>query len=474
MMGDARVRTRGRWWRARVLLAGVIAAVIALLGVAPDALGDGVTPVAQTVQATSVYANPTVAPTLSPGQLARVRGEIGRHDPGRVGIAVVSRLQAAGAGGVSGFANALAQRLGRPGTVVVVDGAQLWVVTSYANTTAAENAVRAAFTSRHGLVGELLASVDGIAAIDPGRGTRPAGSTTTTTTATKTTATAPAPGTSSVGAPTTGGLVAPAIVAWVVVIAGVAALLAILAAGWSRRLFSLPAFWTGRFLPVLGAGLGVLIAVVWLDFGGLPRGYDTYGRVSVPGQRVLALPAGEVTLDFENGLNLAGTDNASEIHTPPGMVVRVTPVTRPAAPLTVDRVPTWLFESDGQTYGHKPWGRIHVPLAGRYLVETGRDSHPLASVPNPQAPATAAPFGGPTIAAGEAPWTPLGSPLVGALAAGLLFFAAFCVPHLLVVLWTGAGRARPAEKRGVRRPAEKRGVRRPARRGIRRPARRNR
>ena len=210
---------------------------------------------------------------------------------------------------------------------------------------------------------ELVASVDGIAAIDPGRGSGPAHTATTTTTR-ATTAPAPASGQSPVVAPTSGASAVGTVVSLVVVIADVAVLLAMLAAARSRRLMSVPAFWTGRFLPVLGAGLAVLLAVTWFQFGGLPRGYDTYGRVSVPGQRVLALPAGVVTLDFENGLNFAGTDNASEIHTPPGMVVRVTAVARPAAPLTVDRVPTWLFESDSQNYGHKPWGRDSRPRRG--------------------------------------------------------------------------------------------------------------
>ena len=216
----------------------------------------------------------------------------------------------------------------------------------------------------------------------------------------------------------------------VVVIADVAVLLAMLAAARSRRLLSVPAFWTGRFLPVLGAGLAVLLAVTWFQFGGLPRGYDTYGRVSVPGQRVLALPAGVVTLDFENGLNFAGTDNASEIHTPPGMVVRVTAVARPAAPLTVDRVPSWLFESDVQNYGHKPWGRIHIPTAGRYLLETGRVGDPLPSSPHPDgAAAPRSTLRRPDdCRPGRRRGRRLGSPLVGAILCGLVLLAAFCLP----------------------------------------------
>ena len=169
------------------------------------------------------------------------------------------------------------------------------------------------------------------------------------------------------GCPTSSESPVGTVVVWIVVIAGVAGLLMVLAAGRSRRLFTVPAFWTGRFLPVLGAGLAVLIAVTWFQFGGLPRRYDAYGRVSVPGQRVLALPAGEVSFDFENGLNQACTDNASEIHAPPGMVVRVASVRRTTAPLTVERVPAWLFKDDRPTYGHKPWGRIHVPVVGQYL-----------------------------------------------------------------------------------------------------------
>jgi hypothetical protein len=56
--------------------------------------------------------------------------------------------------------------------------------------------------------------------------------------------------------------------------------------------------------------------------------------------------------------------------------------------------------------------------------------------------------GGPVIAAGEKPWSPLGPPLVGGIVLGLLVFGAFCTP--LLVLRRRERSARAATRRGQR------------------------
>ena len=175
-MGDTRARRSETGWRT-VLLAALIAALAVTVAVA-RARAEPVTPILQTVRATSVYANPTVPPTLTPAQVARVRAEIDRRDPGRLWIAVVSPEQANAAVGVSGLANALATGLARPGTVLVVAGSQLWVVTSYAATGGGagrcpQGVYRASRArGRTGGVGRRDRRVS-IPAVDPGRRTRP-------------------------------------------------------------------------------------------------------------------------------------------------------------------------------------------------------------------------------------------------------------------------------------------------------------
>jgi hypothetical protein len=136
------------------------------------------------LRGSSVYVNPTARPTLSPGEAQRVRQEIAQRDPGRIKIAVVSESEAARAGGPTALANALDQRLGAPGTVLVDAGSRSWLVTAYADAHAAEAAVQQAFNAHRALVDQLLEAVDSIAAIDPGpaqsRGRSSPGKSTTT------------------------------------------------------------------------------------------------------------------------------------------------------------------------------------------------------------------------------------------------------------------------------------------------------
>jgi hypothetical protein len=107
-------------------------------------------------------------PAISSKDVARVEREIARRDRGRIKIALVTESDASRAGGVAALANAIDQRLGGPGTILVNAGSRAWVVTSFADTHAAEGAVQQAFDAHHRLVDQVLESVDGIAAVDPG------------------------------------------------------------------------------------------------------------------------------------------------------------------------------------------------------------------------------------------------------------------------------------------------------------------
>ncbi len=99
-------------------------------------------------------------------------------------------------------------------------------------------------------------------------------------------------------------------------------------------------FWLGPFAWGLGLVLAVGLAIGWYVLGGFPRDHDRYGEVSVPGRALLALPSGDVRLNFENHATQNG-DNTSLDDRPAGLAVRVTSAAG-GAPLKIDDVPSWL------------------------------------------------------------------------------------------------------------------------------------
>lgn len=184
-----------------------------------------------------------------------------------------------------------------------------------------------------------------------------------------------------------------------------------------------------RVLAFGGVFAGIVVAYVWVTFGGLSRGFDHYGALAVPGREVVRLPAGTVTLDFENDLDLPGDPKQAAINSPPsGMRVRVTSVSDPSRTLPLRRIPTWLFVSVGETRGHEPFAQVSVPSSGHYLVEAGDDDAPLPARPDPAIAATPDPGSGPMIAVGESPWTPFGSRWAGAILAGILVALVLALP----------------------------------------------
>jgi hypothetical protein len=187
------------------------------------------------------------------------------------------------------------------------------------------------------------------------------------------------------------------------------------------RWHSSASFWTGPFTIGLGLLVAVGLAITWYILGGFPRDHDKYGRVSVPGQQVLQLPAGEVRINFENDTT-GGGDTKSIQDQPPGLAVRVSPAAG-GKEIAVEDVPSWLFSSIRNDRGHEPFAKVEIPAAGGYQVQAtdeqagGFDS----AAARRSAPGTGS---GPEITLGQRPWSPLDSDLLGAILAGLVVLMA--------------------------------------------------
>jgi hypothetical protein len=174
-------------------------------------------------------------------------------------------------------------------------------------------------------------------------------------------------------------------------------------------------FWLGPFMLGLGLLVAVVLGIGWYVIGGFPRDHDKYGEVTVPGTAVLALPEGDVRLNFENHATESGGSTTID-ERPPGLTVRVTPVDG-GEELDLDDVPRWISSTSGDR-GHEPWTKVDVPEAGDYFVLASTEGVPLTP-PAESAPAAAADppsvDSGLAISVGQSPWTPLGSRLLGAI-----------------------------------------------------------
>jgi hypothetical protein len=182
-------------------------------------------------------------------------------------------------------------------------------------------------------------------------------------------------------------------------------------------------FWLRPFVWGLALVVAVGLAIGWYVLGGFPRDHDKYGEVVVPGQAVLALPSGDVRLNFENHATHSG-DSTTLDDRPAGLDVRVTPASG-GAPLDIDDVPGWLFSATSGSRGHEPYGKIDVPSAGNYLVAATDDSAGAFQAPPTGAVAAQHPTvdEGPAISVGQSPWTPGGSKLLGAIICGVAVMA---------------------------------------------------
>lgn len=200
-------------------------------------------------------------------------------------------------------------------------------------------------------------------------------------------------------------------------------------------------FWLGQFLVVLVSAVFVVLAIAFVQVGGLPHDFDRYGIVGEPGTAVLELPAGRVMLDFVDDVPYCYDDtnhskNPSIHLAPNGLAVRVVPIGG-GRPLNFTSIPDSLYEGITGCRGHVPFGRIDVPSAGRYSVETTDSATGgFEGAFDTADPESGDSTSGPGIAFGAAPWTPLGSPLFGAVLLALLGIGLSLVPwYVAPPLW---------------------------------------
>ena len=187
---------------------------------------------------------------------------------------------------------------------------------------------------------------------------------------------------------------------------------------------------------LLPAGL----AYLWYEAGGIPRNHDRYGFVGIRSGKRVELPAGQVRLYFQAPADSkSGSTDLPPV--PDGLRANIRPaidssgVTAPSSDgrLEQQSVPSWLFSSSANGVGWKPIGKVEVPTAGEYEVDVTDDDGPAATAPPPAnstadrtglgSPGNTAPPAG--ISLGEAPWTPFGSALVGAVLVFVLFAGLF-------------------------------------------------
>jgi hypothetical protein len=191
-------------------------------------------------------------------------------------------------------------------------------------------------------------------------------------------------------------------------------------------------FWMGPFLFGLGILLAIAAGIGWYVLGGFPGDHDEYATVNVPGQEVVELPDGEVSLNHENNATRSG-DSSHLDDQPEGLTVQVTPAGG-GEPLAIDDAPTWLFTATVEDRGHEPFRKVEIPSEGEYVVKATADGLPPLGSPA-LAKAPAADDEGPEITVGKGPWNPIGSELLGALLAGLVIFLVvygFSLPFKLI------------------------------------------
>src|SRR4051812_36789368 len=127
---------------------------------------------AASLRADPVHVDAGARPRLSAEAAGQVRLRIAHSDLGRIRIAVVPDAVKRRAGGLDALSNAIAARLQRPGTLLLVAGRDWWLNTSYAPGRVIASVQKAA-KGHEGLRRQLLAAVDAIAAADPGPGADP-------------------------------------------------------------------------------------------------------------------------------------------------------------------------------------------------------------------------------------------------------------------------------------------------------------
>jgi hypothetical protein len=152
------------------LAVAAAAALLVALTAAPAAGSEYSKSLAKRVEREVVYVDPKARPKVSVAEAGDVRLRILDKAMGRIKIAVVPERRAEEEGGVSGLAAAMGRDLDFRGTLMVVAGNRSFTLTSHPASDATAKAVQEAFERREddSRGKQLLASVDAIAAVDPG------------------------------------------------------------------------------------------------------------------------------------------------------------------------------------------------------------------------------------------------------------------------------------------------------------------
>ena len=188
--------------------------------------------------------------------------------------------------------------------------------------------------------------------------------------------------------------------------------------------------WVVLFYSAIALLVAVGLGVAAASYGGIPHDHDRFGVVPVPGQQILELPAGRVMIDRVDDVygcwnNTSHVKNANLNQAPPGMAMRVVSTDVGHHVLAMTAVSPSLYQSQMGCRGHEPFGRIDVPKAGRYLVQSVDDaSGPYGPLDDPSGAAAVPSTTGPGFAFGPAPLAPFGSPLLGGIAVGILVLVA--------------------------------------------------
>jgi hypothetical protein len=119
-----------------------------------------------------------------------------------------------------------------------------------------------------------------------------------------------------------------------------------------------------RTLAILLAVTGTTLAFVLFLTGAIggTSDADLYGRVSLPGKKMLDLPAGDVALYYEERVTLNENDS---LDVPDGLVVVAK---RELRKVRSERGTPNAINTDGRSL--REFGKLKLPAAGRYQVRT--------------------------------------------------------------------------------------------------------
>ena len=130
---------------------------------------------AKKIEREVVHVDPKAKPRVSVPKAGQIRLRILDKAPGRIKIGVVPESRAEDEGGASGLAAAVGRDLDFRGALMIVAGSNVYTLTSHPASNQTVQAVTEAFQRHEGDRGDqILAAVNGIAAVDPGPSADPA------------------------------------------------------------------------------------------------------------------------------------------------------------------------------------------------------------------------------------------------------------------------------------------------------------